>query len=212
MGKYNFNDLYNRFYAETSKIIGCFETPLPNERKFYLSCREAHIYCREMCVIRLQDAWARFCRNLIISSAGFRPVTLSGVVVPLAPGIKHVSDVIPTLLSTYPKPKPSGWEPRWHIVNQSIDAANRLRIYNYADVSSGLGSTPSPIEDINFIRNYLAHRQYKTALNLVNIKKSLRISINSKIDDIINYTIFPGISLFVKWINELRNIALISIS
>src|SRR5260370_15756449 len=60
----------------------------------------------EMVVIRLHDAWARFCRELIILSAFGHTHTLSGV--PLAPCSAAITSrnlVVPTLFSTYKKKK-----------------------------------------------------------------------------------------------------------
>src|SRR3546814_18217376 len=57
----------------------------------------------EMCVLRLHDAWARFCRELVIASAIGHTFTLGGTVLKAAPGISSRASVIPALLATYRK-------------------------------------------------------------------------------------------------------------
>ena len=117
----------------------------------------------EMAVIRLYDAWARFCRELIILSAFGRTVTLGGIrLIPCHPTIKRCHMVIPLLLSTY-KRKRFLFEPRWADANECIDAATRLRIVNLPTVSSALSAFNSPANDIRRARNFYAHRGKKTA-------------------------------------------------
>jgi hypothetical protein len=72
----------------------------------------------EMAVIRMYDAWARYCRELVILSASGNTVTLNGVIIPAV--VKRRSDVIPALLATY---KESRYEPKWARATDCIEAA-----------------------------------------------------------------------------------------
>lgn len=113
----------------------------------------------EMVVIRLHDAWARFCRDTVISSAsGTR--TLGGTLIPPAAGITSRSRVIPVLLSKYKKRK---FEPKWADANECIDAAQRLAVSNLASLSAALGASNSPADSIRRVRNFYAHRGFNTA-------------------------------------------------
>jgi len=125
-----------------------------NQRRSQLSC--------EMAIVRLHDAWARFCRELIILSAFGRTITLSGV--PLPPchhSIKRCHLVIPRLQTIMG----SGYrfEPRWADAAKCIAAAQRLAITNFPTVSAALGATNSPSEDIRRVRNFYVHRENGTA-------------------------------------------------
>ena len=112
----------------------------------------------EMTVIRIHDAWARYCRELIILSASGNNVTLNGAVVPAV--IAKRSHVIPTLLGTYKKKQ---YEPKWEKATECIDAAYRLHIANFATVSAALAATNSPAEEIRLVRNFYAHRKHGAA-------------------------------------------------
>src|SRR6266852_6287401 len=110
-----FKKLYTRFSTECTSILALFERPLPPRPADAKLCQAIHQKNRELCVIQIHDAWARFCRELIVQSAACRPVSLGGSVIPLAPGVTHRNDVMARLLATYPKKtkKPPYWEPRW---------------------------------------------------------------------------------------------------
>jgi hypothetical protein len=115
----------------------------------------------EMSVIRLHDAWARFCRELIILSAFGHTTTLGGVQLkPSHSAISGRHSVVPVLLSTYKRKKT---EPRWADAAECIDAAYRLSIMNLSTVAAALGATNSPADEIRRIRNFYAHRKQETA-------------------------------------------------
>jgi hypothetical protein len=125
-----------------------------NQRHCQLAC--------EMAVIRLHDAWGRFCRELIVLSAFGRTTTLSGI--PLPPchrSIKRCHLVLPYLQAVMKSGRP--YEPRWADATKCIGAAQRLAIANFPTVSAALGATNSPAEDIRRVRNFYAHRKYGTA-------------------------------------------------
>jgi hypothetical protein len=115
----------------------------------------------EMAVVRLHDAWARFCRELIVLSAFGRTETLSGI--PLPPchrSVKRRHHVVPYLFATSgPRYR---FEPRWADATACITAATRLRIANLPTVSAALAATNSPAESIRRVRNFYAHRIWKT--------------------------------------------------
>jgi len=109
----------------------------------------------EMAVIRLYDAWARYCRELIILCACGNSTTLNGAVIPAV--VTKRADVMPVLLSTYSRRKQ--YEPKWASASECIDAAKRLNVANLGTLSAALGATNSPAEEIRNVRNYYAHRR-----------------------------------------------------
>jgi hypothetical protein len=119
----------------------------------------AQLTC-EMAVIRLHDAWARLCRELVIMSAAGDISTLSGTwLSPSIPAIKNRADVIPHLLSTYKK---RIFEPRWASPSDCLEAAQKLRIQNLPTLSAAVGALNSPAETMRNVRNFYAHRSKET--------------------------------------------------
>lgn len=125
--------------------------------------RHAQLAC-EMAVIRLHDAWVRFCRELIVLSASGRTTTLGGLQLkPAHASIRSRSSVVPVLLSMYKKKRI--FEPKWGDATECVDAAQRLSIVNLRTVSAALGAINSPAEDIRRVRNFYAHRKKNTAMH-----------------------------------------------
>jgi hypothetical protein len=143
----------------------CQETSWLREEfiKAYLNVpgRQSQLAC-EMAVVRLQDAWSRFCRELIVISAIGKTVTIAGV--PLRPcaGISTRSSVMPQLISKYKRRR---YEPKWECAIDCIDAGQRLGISNIVTIAAALGAANSPAEHIRHVRNFYAHRKQETAGN-----------------------------------------------
>lgn len=186
-------------------IVDRFQAPVPWNSPHDITCVPVHRDCREMCVIRLHDAWARFCRQLIIISAGGTPQTMGGSILLLAPGISKPSEVIPKLLSTRPRRK--NFERRWHDPASCIDAAKRLGIQNLAEVSAGIGASPSPLEDIRKMRNFLAHRGLETASDVRQVAQRLGFRATAKVEQIVSNRVSPGPTVFEMWVAQLQAMA-----
>ena len=210
MSTYSLRGLYSKFLRETTLTIGRFETPPPNAAAV-VAVEHIHRDCREMCVLRLHDAWARFCRELVILSAGCRPITLNGARIPFAPHISGRNDVLPRLRSLYPRTR-GNWEPRWYIANECVNAAQRLNISNFVAVSTGIGLTPSPADHLRCMRNFLAHRGERTAIDVRRIAQSLGSHQGTKVDVILSQPTHPGMTVFEKWARDLQNMARIAAS
>lgn len=168
-----------------------------NQRQSQLAC--------EMAVVRLHDAWARFCRELIVLSAFGRTVTLGGI--PLPPchhSIKRCHLVLPTLQAIMG----SGYrfEPRWADATKCIQAAQRLAIANFPTVSAALGAANSPAEDIRRARNFYAHRKRGTAQE--SGATSLFVS-RTKLEvfDLASYT-SGNVRIIESWVTNLNSVAI----
>lgn len=114
--------------------------------------------CCEMAVIRLHDAWSRFCRELIILSAYGHTQTLGGTpLMRCRADIGSRGDVVPVLLRLWGSR--TIYEPKWEKAAESTRAASLLGIRNFANVSAALGATNSPAESVRNVRNFYAHRR-----------------------------------------------------
>ena len=164
----------------------------------------------EMCVVRLHDAWARFCRELVVLSAYAWPLTAQGQRVPRASGIRDRREVIPTLFATY---QSKTTEPPWHIPGECIGAARSLNLANRSEIAGGLGlSFPqSPTDQLRQMRNFFAHRNVHTAKDVEQIAISLGMP-NVRYFHLLLVSVMPhGVPLFVLWVQRLRRMAWLAI-
>jgi len=185
--------LYKRFLQETAILEVCFENA---------GLQKCDEMMQEMSVIRLYDAWQRFCRGLIVFSS-YGAYTLNGNHIPEAPN-SH-------LLNPSNPHQPFG--PRWHgwgDSTQCIHAAQQIGIANFSQVSMGLGLTPSPVDDLRKVRNFFAHRNIGTAQIAQQVAQSVGVQVQRPIE-LIKWVQSPGITVFEYWVIHLRQMAHIAV-
>lgn len=196
--------IYQRFGKETALLTQTLEASIALSLNIPLTSQQSLV--AEMCVIRLQDAWSRFCRELVVTSAYARPLTAQGQRVPRAPGIQRRDQIIPEFPTTYP----------WYMSNRCLDAAKRLNVSNYPAISRGIGASfpgvsPSPNEQVRLVRNFFAHRHQESAGKALEIARSLNIPGVTHPRSLVVATVPPGISVFRQWVNRLQVMAYLSI-
>ncbi len=206
MAKYYLTDTYSKFVSETEWLLQEFNIAV--SQLSIDSIDKSARLSAEMSIIRLHDAWARFCREIIILSAGGRPYTANGHRLDPVPGIRGISEVIPILLNSYSRPR--RYEPKWARPRESIEAGQLLNIPNFFTVSAAIGATNSPAEDLRPIRNFLAHRGKNSADKIRNQIFFNRVD-KVTVENVAGKLIPPGIRRFEKWVIDLRLIAIASI-
>lgn len=163
-------------------------------------------------MIRLLDAWNRFCRQLVLVSARGDVLTASGARLGRSPAVAPGQRPLDALKTTYPlriQNRPV-WEPRWFIPREAINAANALQIQNLRTVVTGLGLTQtlaglnagSP-EDLRNCRNYLAHRSKLTFDGLDDLRLRLGLSPRFPADELPKSRLPGGATLFEVWCADL---------
>ncbi len=201
--------LYRKFLKETASLEHILEsTTSPSANTQHRPEHEQLI--REMCVIRLHDAWARFCRELVFLSAYAQPLTAQGQRVPRVSGIRDRQQVIPALFATYRR---RTTEPSWHIPRDCIDTAGRLKISNNSTVASGLGQsfTVSPTDQLKQMRNFFAHRNVATAQAVTQVAVSLGMPNVRHPHILVASIVPPGVSVFTQWAQRLNLMAWLAI-
>ena len=167
--------------------------------------RQTQLGC-EMTVIRMHDAWARFCRELIILSALGDVVTASGQTLSRSlPLIVSHASVIPVLLKIANRP----WEPKWASSAECIRAAKQLQIQNLSNVSAALGAANSPADSLRKVRNYYAHRNQGTSDTALQTR-SFQTSNHPDVFQLNGY-ISGGITVFDSWSQGLKAVAVAAI-
>lgn len=190
---------FHNFLAESAWIGACFELSLS---KSINHPRTQNVYSlsSEMAVLRLYDAWSRFCREVVIMSAGCRPFTVSGTRLTRIPQVNKREDVIPALMSTFKKQR---FEPKWGDASKSIDAAQRLGISNFSTFSAAIGAANSTAEEIRRVRNFFAHRNRDTAFK-VRAHPIHKAGMNLEVSTIVGQLVHPGVTKMESWIANLR--------
>ena len=112
----------------------------------------------QMIVVRLQDTWCQFVRRLIVLSASGCAKSGSGVIVSSAHGFTNEAQVEIWLGKNL-----GSRDADWHVSQQSISWAKKLKVSNYGNVASALGSTNSPETEMRIYRNFIVHRNRHTA-------------------------------------------------
>jgi hypothetical protein len=146
-----------RFLAEETRLrwlVVCAESAAEEP------CRKAVI---EYAFIALSDAWNRFARDLILASAIGGAVTLGGVRLPKTSlQITNRRLALARVRQFFGKPQP-WWEPRWFDPADAGNAATALAIPNSVRVTGAFTASTNPIEDVRWVRNFVAHRGPGTA-------------------------------------------------
>src|SRR5437588_89038 len=97
--RHSLRDAYRALLGDLDLVLASFGVADQSA-----ACIDPHRNNREWCVLYLNDAWHRFCRTVVIGSAIYQPLTLSGSVVPRVAGLSNEDDVL-TRLRTMPGPK-----------------------------------------------------------------------------------------------------------
>lgn len=162
------------------------------------------IYVAERALIQIQIEWEHYVRAVILDSATGSYRNARGPVASRTYlSVSSRDAAAHLLIASYPKRQ---YEPDWYLPSQAIDAAVRLDISNLAQISSELGVTPWPIDDLRHLRNFIAHRSKRSALSL---RGSGIVPLSDSID--ILRTAFGyspgGTKRFSEWISFAKGVA-----
>lgn len=195
--------IYKRFVKESEALLRSFEA-YPHQT----TCIACHRLAREMCVVRLHDAWARACEELVLMSACDQPASATGGAIPRSQNVTCRNDVLPFLRSTFKgrSKKPPWWRPDWGKAYSLLDLAQRLGLSNYASLSLGMSLTPNPESDLRALRHFFAHRNVDTAKSVQAIARSYALPTSYTPEQVISSLIPPGITLFEIWVHDLRTV------
>ncbi len=163
----------------------------------------AKAYAREMMVVRLQDHWARFVRELIVLSASGRAYTASGLSIPSTMGFTGVNDVRTWLVAQRPN---RNRELDWHVSQIATNWSQRLGINNQRTVIAALGSTNSPEQQVRVYRNFIVHRTQETA-NRLQVENFRHNRTPPKLSATPELWTSGGIFLFTRWIRDFQLVA-----
>ena len=203
--------LYKKYIKSSEKLVRIFNTQYNKSSDVIRYLRPAISYSKEMCVVKLNDMWSKYCRNLIIISAVDKPRTITGTTVITSNVVKKYKDVMPFLRRKFNR-KNILWEPKWHIAHEAIKAAHELSISNYQTISSAIGAQCSPADEIRIVRNYIVHQNKETARKYIGILINYNIPQNTAAVKMLEEFMILGVNLFEYWIRKLQIMARLSIN
>lgn len=144
-----------------SRIDALAEVLRPHENA---SLARADLFDVERTVIQLQIEWEHFVRAVILDSATGKYRAKSGPVSSTLPmkvlSREHAGFV---LIGQYKK---RHTEPDWYLPMDAIAAAGKLALTNEATITAVLGVSPWELDDLRYLRNFIAHRSGRSATNL----------------------------------------------
>lgn len=191
---------YRRLLKETYTIEVVYSASSATTSKYY----DLNIisFAKALSVVRLHDTWARFCREIFIMSAIGKARDLTGNIIVGVPGAANSSDVLNILWRIHPRrsnrPRSSYWEPKWYNPTEFIRLAQYVGLSNFPTLSAAIGATPSPIDDLRKIRNFLVHRSESAA------RDAKMVVGNMSPMEYLEQIVSPGFPLFITWIYQLR--------
>ncbi len=160
------------------------------------------VYTVERALIQLQIEWELFLRNLILDSAtGLFTTNSKPIISPI--GFANREIAAHYLISQYPKRKV---EPDWYLPAEAVKAAKILNVSNFTNIPAQLGLSPWLIDDLRYVRNFIAHRSKRSALTL---RTNGTASTTGIIDPIsIAFSYSPsGIKSYVGWATFIKFVA-----
>ena len=148
-----------RFEAKLDALVGVIGA-LDDGRT--LNVKE--VFLMERALIQLQIDWELFVRGVILDSATGKFCDSKGVIISSISGnLRSREHAGNHLITLYAKRR---HEPDWYLPVDAVNAARLLNVSNLSTISAELGVTPWLLDELRYLRNFIAHRSKRAALNL----------------------------------------------
>jgi hypothetical protein len=169
-----------------------------------VSRSSSDVHLVEKCLMQLQLEWEVFIRNFILDCATNKFQCGSGPVTSSIPQRLYTREIAcHYLISTFPK---SRKEPDWYIPARAIRAADSLGLSNLSTVSAELGVSPWEVDDLRFLRNFIAHRSKNSALKLRSVGLASRSGSIRPVDIAYSHS-SSGVVNYRRWASFVKNVA-----
>lgn len=156
------------------------------------------IFAAERALIQIQVEWEHFVRNFILDCATGQFTNGSGLVASKSyPGLRSREAAAHKLIALFPRRR---FEPDWYLPSEAIDAAIRLDVSNYPQIAAELGITPWPIDELRYLRNFIAHQSKRSAL-LVRDTGIICAAQNINVLEVACEYGTSGVKRYVEWVN-----------
>lgn len=117
-------------------------------------------------VISMYADWEEFCRRLLYASAAANPLASDGRLISRAPGIRGILDVDASLKRMKRRRPNQALILHLGAPRPMADACKHLAIDNERVILPAILSQNSPAQELRHIRNFFAHQNPSTALQI----------------------------------------------
>lgn len=175
-------------------LLNCYDSKRPE--------KIAEIYAVERALLQLHIEWEHFVRELVLDSATGKFSNSSGHVRSLNVSRIRSREMVAHFLTQHYNEK----EPSWHIPRTAIRAAEHLQLSNFDIISTELGISPWELDYLRYLRNFIAHRSKRAALE---IRKKGLVLTTSSIDPVsVSYDYnSDGVFNYLGWVQFMKYVA-----
>ncbi len=193
------------FLRENRVLLRLFQRQVPYSTPTGMWHNPEPFAIQSYAIARLHDAWARFCRQLILLSAAGGISTTAGAYVRRSPIVNQKQKPLDVLKLTYTKKRQKWvfWEPKWFDPWEAVQAAQALQIDNFPTVSAGLALTGHGVDELRDCRNFILHRSRSSNRRLDPLRQRIGVSLSTSAEELVNVLTLGGGSIFEEWCIEL---------
>ena len=191
--------LYGRYEWRSNSLNERFAAKLPVDPEESRICEPVHQDSRAYLVVRLQQLWGEFCRELIVRSAIGGCATRTSQTLPRTQGMKRVSDILKVIrLKDLGSPAAKWEEPAF-----AIDQAMRLKVANFNGIDLGLGQASTVASHVKVVRNYIVHPNSHNRNRYTNMTRVLGFR-GLAPNQLLSQTVPGGRTVFEDWVSTLN--------
>lgn len=176
-----------RYFADsTDALVRRFDVPVPSTAPFDSTCPIIHEDGQALLVVRLQNSWADFCRNLIIVSS--------------TNSARYVRRVAKSVASEM-----GDGYPVWHKPEFIVRLARHITLTNVSQIDLYLSANVSA-GSINSVRNYIVHPGSGTESKYREVAATEGVP-GADVGTLLNVRAPGGATLFERWVKDLQRTA-----
>ena len=172
--------------SDTDALVERFDVPVPREKPYDSTCPEIHEDGQALQVLKLQNAWAEFCRKLVfISATGDN---------------SRVQEAARSIATE------KGFDyPVWHSSEFVVRVAKYLILPNADEIELHIGADLSAGR-ITSVRNYIVHPGIQSESKYVSVAAAEGRP-NARVAELLSTRLPGGATLFEKWVRALQRTA-----
>ena len=189
--------LYARYDKQSRSLTSLFVTKLPVELEERNMCDPVHQNGRAYLVIRLQQLWAAFCRELVVRSAIGGYETRTGQALSRVPDVRYIGDIAKVTKKPVSGPGSSWEEPKF-----TIRQAKALSLTNRNEIELGIGAVSTNLANLKCVRNFIVHPNDITGNKYLQMTRSIGF-VGLAPDELLHQFLPGGVTVFDFWVSDL---------